>query len=478
MKAKKYLEHINESNWYKQGGAIAWFYVFGAFQGLNEHIGQENDISFQEKEIIYSFFNKDKEKEKLLAFIKKQEKNKKYIDDWIKKWEKLIKKNLIFLKISFEKNIADWNDKRLVNFLRKQLKLMTAHWKQGVSIEWSDPEGEKILSSIIKSYGFDLSDNEIATLIGPTELTFVQAEFINRVKIIKKLKQGKTVEKMIKNHAKDFYWFKNNWAYVDLYDYHCIANLIGSETKNYDKLSAEVESIKQHLRSLQIEKKNIYKKYKFPSGLKNILYLFERMTDWRDVRKKFSVCIVNDYLYKILQRLQAENNLTEDFARMITFKDITGWKLSAKIKSELPKRWQGGVYIADKNNQAEWLYGHDAQVIVSVLNKKVNDGEIKGRIAFPGIVKGVVRVVETKADFAKMKAGDILVSMMTRPEFVPLMKIAAGIVTDEGGLTCHAAIVSRELKKPCVVGTQKATSILKDGDLVELDADRGIVVIL
>jgi pyruvate,water dikinase len=90
----------------------------------------------------------------------------------------------------------------------------------------------------------------------------------------------------------------------------------------------------------------------------------------------------------------------------------------------------------------------------------------------------VVRVVETKADFAKMKAGDILVSMMTRPEFVPLMKIAAGIVTDEGGLTCHAAIVSRELKKPCVVGTQKATSILKDGDLVELDADRGIVVIL
>ncbi len=67
---------------------------------------------------------------------------------------------------------------------------------------------------------------------------------------------------------------------------------------------------------------------------------------------------------------------------------------------------------------------------------------------------------------------------MTTPEMVPVMKRAAAFVTDEGGITCHAAIVSREMKKPCIIGTKIATKVLKDGDLVEVDANRGIVRIL
>ena len=67
---------------------------------------------------------------------------------------------------------------------------------------------------------------------------------------------------------------------------------------------------------------------------------------------------------------------------------------------------------------------------------------------------------------------------MTAPSFVPMMKRAAAIVTDEGGITCHAAIVAREIKKPCIVGTKNATKVLKDGDMVEVNAERGIVTIL
>ena len=67
---------------------------------------------------------------------------------------------------------------------------------------------------------------------------------------------------------------------------------------------------------------------------------------------------------------------------------------------------------------------------------------------------------------------------MTRPEFVHLMRTAKGIITDEGGIACHAAIVSRELGKPCIIGTKIATKVLKDGDLVEVDANKGIVKIL
>jgi len=67
---------------------------------------------------------------------------------------------------------------------------------------------------------------------------------------------------------------------------------------------------------------------------------------------------------------------------------------------------------------------------------------------------------------------------MTRPEYTGIMKKAKAIVTDEGGITCHAAIVAREMKKPCIIGTKVATQVLHDGDLVEVDADRGVVKIL
>jgi pyruvate, water dikinase len=72
----------------------------------------------------------------------------------------------------------------------------------------------------------------------------------------------------------------------------------------------------------------------------------------------------------------------------------------------------------------------------------------------------------------------VLVAGMTRPEYVSLMKNSSAIITDEGGITCHAAIVARELKKPCVIATKVATKVLKDGDLVEVDADKGIVKVI
>ena len=77
----------------------------------------------------------------------------------------------------------------------------------------------------------------------------------------------------------------------------------------------------------------------------------------------------------------------------------------------------------------------------------------------------------------KMNEGDILVSVATTPSIVPAMKKAAAFITDEGSLTCHAAIVSREMNKPCVVGVKIATKVLKDGDRVTINAKKGIIKI-
>lgn len=104
--------------------------------------------------------------------------------------------------------------------------------------------------------------------------------------------------------------------------------------------------------------------------------------------------------------------------------------------------------------------------------------ELKGELAYPGRIKGRVRVVLSHDDFIKFKKGEVLVTRVTDPSYVPIMKIAKAIITDIGGITCHAAIVSRELKIPGIVGTKIATQILKDGNLVEVDAEKGIVKIL
>lgn len=104
--------------------------------------------------------------------------------------------------------------------------------------------------------------------------------------------------------------------------------------------------------------------------------------------------------------------------------------------------------------------------------------EITGQSAYRGLARGLVRLVRKQSDLVKVAAGDILVSPMTTPDFMPAMNLAAAFVTDEGGVTCHAAIVARELKKPCIIGTKVATQALKDGDLVEVDADTGIVRII
>lgn len=85
------------------------------------------------------------------------------------------------------------------------------------------------------------------------------------------------------------------------------------------------------------------------------------------------------------------------------------------------------------------------------------------------------RLVSKHAEIAKMQRGDVLVSIATTPDLVTAMWKAGAIVMDLGGLTCHAAIVSRELGIPCVVGTRVATKVFKDGDVVEVSADNGLV---
>ena len=104
--------------------------------------------------------------------------------------------------------------------------------------------------------------------------------------------------------------------------------------------------------------------------------------------------------------------------------------------------------------------------------------EFKGQSASRGVAIGKVKIASSPKDSYSLKEGEILVCSMTGPDYVPAMKRAGAIVTVEGGLLSHAAIMSREFGKPCIVGTKVATQVLKDGDLIEVDADKGVVKII
>jgi pyruvate, water dikinase len=130
--------------------------------------------------------------------------------------------------------------------------------------------------------------------------------------------------------------------------------------------------------------------------------------------------------------------------------------------------------ITTLNLDKENLAGKEKAIEeVKQLEKEGTSVLLEGLSASPGIISGKVKIAQNIDDIVKVNKGDILVTKMTSPSWVPVMKKASGIITDEGGKTCHAAIVSRELGIPCVVGTSKATKTLTDNQIITLDGYNG-----
>ncbi len=158
--------------------------------------------------------------------------------------------------------------------------------------------------------------------------------------------------------------------------------------------------------------------------------------------------------------------------------DELGDILSGKLPDEkLATRHAHLVYLSEQDG-VQLLEGPDAEHFAKTQFKELDvsaSTHVSGQCAQPGKATGRVKIIDKAEQMHKMNDGDILVSIATTPEIVPAMKKAAAIVTEIGGITSHAAIVSRELGVPCVIGTKIATKWLKDGDKVEVDATNGIV---
>lgn len=159
-------------------------------------------------------------------------------------------------------------------------------------------------------------------------------------------------------------------------------------------------------------------------------------------------------------------------------------------KDEFFEYWRTGKYPSKQDLKVRYLanavvyYQGNYQLftgsVVTKLERALKGGgkssaTIHGFSAYPGIAKGRVHKVFNPKLVANFKIGDILVTGMTRPEYLPLIRKSAAFITDAGGLLSHAAITARELKKPCVVGARIASKVLREGEIVQVDATNGLI---
>ncbi|MBI2136110.1 hypothetical protein HYU06_03495, partial [Candidatus Woesearchaeota archaeon] len=301
--------------------------------------------------------------------------------------------------------------------------------------------------------------------------------------------KGKNIDPLLKRLEKRYYWLNNGYScthYLDAaYFMHEVQELVkkgitaemADNAKNYRRILLDTKK-RKHL---------LFKELKLSKELIQLLEISDFMAKLQDNRKHVTT-ITLSYTDNFLGEIGRRFNIEHELMRYLIQAEVTEKNLRNLTSQMLEERRKTSIFFSNFESQKE--KDHEKRAIVftgSKAGKMINQlmqeelGDLKelhGNCASPGKVTATVKVCRGANEIAKVQKGDILVACMTQPEFVPAMKKAAAIVTDEGGLTCHAAIVSRELGIPCIIGTRKATKVLKDGMKVEVDADKGIVKIL
>lgn len=233
----------------------------------------------------------------------------------------------------------------------------------------------------------------------------------------------------------------------------------------------------QRLQVLAREQRGIMRRVHFTPRAKLLVKIAQHVL-WQKAWRK-DVEYHGFYCYESMLREIAKRKGERDWRNLLYMFpwEFEGFvKLTKPTLNELHERRAFSILIVKGPSRVEMLTGTMARKVYHRLRVEKNLSHIRivsGQCAVAGKVIGRVRIVQVPDDMAKMSKGDILISQATSPDLLSAMKKAAAIVTNTGGLICHAAITARELNIPCVVGTTNATLVFRDGDRVEVDATRG-----
>jgi len=396
-------------------------------------------------------------------------KNKKFLNIFLSDIEKLYNPHLTWLNKNITKaDLTKLSNEKLAKIYKEYhehsvIKFFFILWMPAL-IE------ENILVDIVEN--ILPGGSEIVFSISKKNYLTLEEEDLYKISLLPKSKQNAALLKHVKKHE-----------YIPMYDYNYSPYDLAYFQKRLDEMKADNSRTRNKLKEIKENGKRFDRllKNKKLSAFEKIqlkaIHAFYNHKDQRSRYRSLDSYLGRKFYDEIVKRL----GVSLDDLMFYTHEEVIDGLLHGKKVVDLIKRKSAyALYVAPGIVEVD--VGKKAQKIIDEVGKclksKKEVSEIKGVAVCGGIVKGKVRIVLKTDNLINVKAGDILVAPMTRPDYVSAMKKVAGIVTDEGGLLCHAAIVSRELKKPCIVGTKNATKILKDGDIIEVDANKGIIKIL
>jgi phosphoenolpyruvate synthase/pyruvate phosphate dikinase len=445
-------------------------------------------FSIYQKEIMHTFIlskQYQKSGEITLAKIKN---NKNYIKKVAQIFKKKAKKFLKFCKKISQTDLSKLSNKKIVELKRKYRKLYldTAPYGEAVPYALKDILQAKLEEYFLKNKE-KLSIEEYNFLLQSPYPPFLLREEMDLLKIVDLMIKNKisfhspSFQELIKKHTKKYQWIHFDYASF-VRDESYFIEKVKDLLKKKIKPDQQLKSIKKSYQNVFRRKEKIFKKIKIDSFTKNLFETAAIGAFLMDYKKEIFTqghFIIQKLYQECAQRL----NLKLEEIHWLIWKEVEKALLGKKkIDKNIIKKRRRFCVAVSKNGGTKIYLGEKAREIANEIKKdqkiKRKIKEIYGISGSLGFAKGRVRILETSQEVYKMKKGEILVVSTTTPDFVPAMKLARAVITNEGGVTCHAAIVSRELGIPCIVGTKIATEVLKDGDLVEVDANKGVVKII
>src|ERR1700722_19889613 len=420
------------------------------------------------------------------ALVKIAQKDSKFSTKLLKGWEKDEKKFDDFFWKEFPKiNLQKLSDKQLLQLWKRAYDLAITRLSSTGIIDHFSLGTNSLVNEMVKkeikaqTKGREWKDSELSNIFAIATAP-VHQSFINQAEIdLLKIATGQSKE-TIEHYQQRWFWTKNNYVTSQVLSVEYFRKEIKDWKESKKVLKKEIEKLENTPKENKLKKQALFREYKFSPLLKNLLKISEDFTSWQDERKRATY--FNIYIgSKLLEEIGRRKGYTLNQLRYTTGFEIENIFVKKEPSAkELDVRMDNSVFVATPKGYYV-ATGAEVEKVRKIMwgeKKEENIMDFRGLTASLGKVQGRVRIIKSVDEVGNILQGEILVAVMTRPDYVPAMKKAAAIVTNEGGVTSHAAIVSRELHIPCIIGTKIATEVLHDGDLIEVNANHGKVTIL
>jgi len=436
-------------------------------------------LSYESGLNFYQILNKSSVDGTIKNVYLRYKRNKKSLNKIINEHKKITREidDLWKKYYNESKNISN---RKILEYFSKVMKLEHDWWKYGVIGEDKcEIINKEIVPAFQKRYKLkhDKAKDIINILSSPEELTYFNQERLDFLQICLKIRE-KNIDKVIGRYLKKYFWVKSDFYKSIIITHETILREAKKEIQKQKEsgIKKEIKKIENYISKVKKEKEKVLKSVKLKKEDKDDLYFAEEIIKWFDFRK----VIYMGHFYHIslmLENIADRFNIKYELLTFCIIKEVKELLQKGKLasKNELSKRSKSAFCLFEKKKPVKFFYNVEGKKFFDLMINKEKSENLIGSVASLGgkkKVEGIVKVISDPKE-VDFKKGDILVTSMTRVEFVPLMRKAKAIITNEGGIACHAAVVSRELNIPCIIGTKHATKSLKTGDKVEMDLRTG-----